>query len=309
MSDQKVKIVMPLRIAALYLITLIHVVDSSIANMAVLSISSDLRFHPHQGQWIITAFGIGLAAAVPFVTRWTDWLGTRAALGWALLASASAMLACALASNLVDIVVARFVQGMFSGVAVLLCQRQLMAELGTNRRAFALGLWTSAIAIAPVIGPFFGAVVIQQLSWRWIFLLQLPLLGLSAACIAQALGLRRTGDKAAPSMALFGTVALAMGALLVSIDQLLAGDGHVAAFLMACALVATFACRALLHREGQSLFNWALFTHGNYARSMGTVATLNGLAMLNGLIYPLWLQVPQLPLWLRRAGREPQHAG
>jgi MFS transporter, DHA2 family, multidrug resistance protein len=283
---------MPLRIAAVYVITLVHIIDGSIVNVAILSIADDLRFAPYAGQWIVTAFGIGMAASVPFVSRWTDWLGTRASFTWALLASCAAMLGCGAANGLEALIVARFVQGVASGMVVLLCQRQLMSFTGPDRRSFALGLWMSAIAIAPVLGPFLGATVIEFVSWRWVFRMLLPVVLICACVIHEEFSLARdsAGDSPRPSLALFAAVALVVGAVQLACNGMIAGDYIAALLWSALAGGAALACSTLLRRAGQRLFDWRLFNHGDYARTMGTAATLNGLAVLNGLIYPLWLQ-------------------
>jgi len=281
------------RIAAVYAIVLIHVVDTSIANVALYSIANDLRFDPYAGQWVVTAFGVGMAAAIPFVPRLTAWLGPRCALSCMLLVSALSIAWCGAADGFQSIVAARAVQGVTSGAVVLLCQRLLLAYVGADRRAFGLGLWTSAIAIAPVLGPFLSATVIHSLSWRWLFIGQLPLLAICAVCIRNEFAVRREGTDPTPSLGLFLCFASTLLAIQLLGERWISPDAvgmPGADTLLVAAIASGAACVWILKRLGQRLFNWSILLRLRFLRPTATGATVNGLALLNGIIYPLWLQ-------------------
>jgi MFS family permease len=289
-----------MRVIAVYVILLVHLIDTSVANVALLSITTDLMVDMYEGQWIITAFGIGVVAAIPCVSRLVTWLGTATALTVALLLSALSLALCGMGETFGVFVLSRLLGGLSSGTVVLLCQKLLLSYVGKERAAFGLALWSSAMALAPVVGPVFGAYVIHLVGWRWLFLGQLPVLLVCCACIPGEFALRRGGSGACPS--LWPTVLLGMAALFLQLgleewlslerdDPLLYGS------YFALCIGAAAAQFALSRRSASRLFDWTLLRRPAYRNFTGLSALLAGVVVSTSVGYTLWMQTElNLPL-------------
>lgn len=283
-----------MRILAAYLILLVHVMDTSIANVALLSITTDLMMDAYDGHWMITAFGIGMAGAIPFVPKVVEWLGAAAALSAVLLLSLVSIALCGVGDTFFVLVLSRFLQGVSSGAVVLLMQKLMMGYVGPERRAFGLALWTSAISIAPVIGPFLGAAIISFANWRWLFLGQVPVLIVAALVIRDEFALRPKPDGKRPGML---TALLFCGAMLClelglaeALDISRVDHATTWLYLFGAPLLLALLWLAL-SRQNTSLFDWSLLRNRAYLAYTGNAALLGAISVSTSLVYTLWLQV------------------
>ncbi|HOB96008.1 MAG TPA: DHA2 family efflux MFS transporter permease subunit, partial [Aquabacterium sp.] len=201
---------------ALSLATFMNVLDSSIANVSIPAIAGDLGASPSQATWVITSFGVANAIAVPL----TGWLTQR--FGAVRLWTASVLLfvlasmLCGLATSLEMLVAARVLQGVVAGPLMPLSQTLLMASYPRAQAGKALAFWGMTTLVAPVVGPLLGGWLTDNLSWPWIFFINLPV-GLFAASVAW--GLYR--DRETPTRRLpIDTIGLALLVIGVGAMQL-----------------------------------------------------------------------------------------
>ena len=166
---------------ALSLATFMNVLDTSIANVSIPAIAGDLGVSPDQGTWVITSFGVANAISLPL----TGWLTQR--FGQVRLFTASMLLfvlasfLCALAPSLGLLILFRVIQGAVAGPMIPLSQSLLLVELSRRKRAgTALAMWSITTLVAPVVGPLLGGWITDNISWPWIFYINIPV-GLAAA--------------------------------------------------------------------------------------------------------------------------------
>lgn len=281
-------------ILAAYLILLVHVIDTSITNVVLVPITTDLMIDAYDGHWMISAFGVGMAGVIPFVPKLVEWLGDAAALSAVLALSILSIALCGAADSLCILVVSRFLQGVSSGAVVLLMQKLMMKYVGPERRAFGLALWGSAISLAPVLGPFIGAVTIGYFNWRWLFFGQLPILVLAAMVIKDEFSIRIANRgrhlRPAPVLLFCG----AMLSLEAGLDELISIDPagmDKAAFLLSAVVLLLGVLQVMLKRANASLFNWWLLRDRVYRCYTGNAATLGAVSVGTSLVYTLWLQM------------------
>jgi DHA2 family multidrug resistance protein len=171
---------------ALSLATFMCVLDSSIANVSIPAIAGDLGASPSQATWVITSFGVSNAIAVPL----TGWLTQRfgAVRLWtsSVLLFVLASMLCGLATSLEMLVAARVLQGLVAGPLMPLSQTLLMATYPRAQAGRALAFWGMTTLVAPVVGPLLGGWLTDNLSWPWIFFINLPV-GLLAAAVGWSL--------------------------------------------------------------------------------------------------------------------------
>jgi EmrB/QacA subfamily drug resistance transporter len=148
--------------------------DATIVNVALPSIRDTLGGQISGLQWIVDGYTVAFAALLLTCGSLADRLGARTAFGAGLVLFTAASLACALVGTLPQLVAARVAQG--AGAAMIAPATMALIRHGypdSAARARAIGIWTMGGAVATLSGPFAGGVLCE-LSWRWIFLINVP---------------------------------------------------------------------------------------------------------------------------------------
>lgn len=289
-----------LKVAAVYVILILHFMDMSVANIALVPIALDLGIEAYRSQWIIVAFGIGIVAAIPAVPPLVRWMGGRAAFSAVLATSLGALLLCGITNNFWLLLAGRLLQGLASGAVLLLAQKQLLSLMKESGAALAMSLWISALAIAPVVGPLAGAIVVDAVGWHWIFLGQVPILLLCAFVIRGELGVTPQREGSPPSallvLALLGVLLFGQLALEAFLDK--AQDAGAARWAYLGAAAASLAVLRWHTRvRSAPLFDWGLLRNGPYAAYLFLNTMQGALLVMTAVIYTLWMQLQlQLPL-------------
>ncbi|MGH2929991.1 MAG: DHA2 family efflux MFS transporter permease subunit, partial [Solirubrobacteraceae bacterium] len=167
---------------ALSLATFMNVLDTSIANVAIPAIAGDLGVSPDQGTWVITSFAVANAISMPL----TGWLTRR--IGQVRLFTASTLLfvlasfLCGLAPSIGMLVAFRALQGAVAGPMIPLSQSLLLASYPRAKAGAALAVWSMTTLVAPVVGPVLGGWITDNISWSWIFYINVPI-GIVAAIV------------------------------------------------------------------------------------------------------------------------------
>lgn len=287
-----------LKVAAVYVILIFHFMDMSVANIALVPIAQSLGIDAYSSQWIIIAFGIGIVAAIPAVPPLVRWMGARAAFSAVLGLSLCALLLCGSTSNFWLLLAGRLVQGLSSGAVLLLSQKLLLAMM-KEAPALAMSLWISALALAPVVGPLAGALVVHAFGWHWVFLGQVPILLLCAFVIRREFGLAldRVGEPPSVLLVVALTGALLFGQLALEafLDRAQAGPArwaYVGAMLASMAVL-----RWSTHSRAAPLFDWKLLRNHSLAAYLFLNTMQGALIVMTSVVYTLWMQLQlQLPL-------------
>src|SRR5213594_365737 len=175
---------------ALSLATFMNVLDTSIANVSLPAIAGDLGVSPNQGTWVITSFGVANAISVPL----TGWLTQR--FGQVRLFTASVILfviaswLCGLAPSMGMLIFFRVLQGFVAGPMIPLSQTLLLASYPAAKAGTAMAMWAMTVLVAPVVGPLLGGWITDNISWPWIFYINVPV-GLVAAGITWSIYRKR----------------------------------------------------------------------------------------------------------------------
>src|SRR6478735_9391472 len=165
---------------ALSAATFMNVLDTSIANVSLPAIAGDLGVSPNQGTWVITSFAVANAIAVPL----TGWLSQR--FGQVKLFVGSVILfviaswLCGLAPNMTMLIAFRALQGLVAGPMIPLSQSLLLGSYPRAQMGMAMAMWGMTTLVAPVMGPLLGGWITDNVSWPWIFYINVPV-GLVAA--------------------------------------------------------------------------------------------------------------------------------
>ncbi|GAC1543937.1 MAG: MFS transporter [Vulcanimicrobiaceae bacterium] len=150
-------------------------IDSSAVNVALPSIQRDLQADAPSLQWIVEGYALLLSALILIGGSLGDVFGRRRVfvIGIALFAIAS--LACASAQNIVALNLARCVQGVGGALAMPGSLALISANFSDDDRGRAIGTWSGFSTITAAIGPLLGGWLAQTASWRYVFLINVPL--------------------------------------------------------------------------------------------------------------------------------------
>jgi EmrB/QacA subfamily drug resistance transporter len=161
--------------------------DGSVVNIALPAIQRALHADAAATQWIVNAYLLLLGALVLIGGSAADLYGRRRifVLGVAVFIAAS--IACGLSPNVVVLIVSRAVQGFGAALLTPASLAMLGAAFGAHERSWAIGIWAGAGALMMAAGPLLGGWLVDQISWRAIFLLNVPL-AIAAAALALRFG-------------------------------------------------------------------------------------------------------------------------
>lgn len=149
--------------------------DGTVVNVALRSIGTDLSASLAQLQWISNGYLLALAALILLGGALGDRFGRRRifviGVAWFALAS----LLCGIAPTAEILIASRILQGIGSALLTPGSLAMIQGAFGAEDRARAIGAWSGLGSIATALGPFLGGVLIDHASWRWIFLINVPL--------------------------------------------------------------------------------------------------------------------------------------
>jgi MFS transporter, DHA2 family, multidrug resistance protein len=279
---------------ALSLATFMNVLDTSIANVSIPAIAGDMGVSPSQGTWIITSFAVANAIAVPL----TGWLTQR--FGQVRLFTASVLLfvvaswLCGLAPNIESLIAFRVLQGLVAGPMIPLSQTLLLASYPPVMAGTAMAMWSMTVLVAPVAGPLLGGWITDNISWPWIFYINVPV-GLLAA--AATWSIYRSRDPGPRRVKLdfvgLGLLVLWIGALQIMIDKGKELDWFGSDQIVALALTAAVGFAFFLAwelTEAHPIVNLRLFARRNFLMGTVSLSVAYGLFFGNVVLLPLWLQ-------------------
>ena len=151
-----------------------EVLDLTIANVAIPTITGDLAVAPSQGAWVITSYAVANAITVPLAGWFAGRFGQVRVYASMIAFFTGASLLCAFATSLKMLVACRVLQGAAAGFMVPLSQALLLSNFPPQKRGMALAIWVMTITVAPIIGPLLGGWITDNYHWSWIFLINLP---------------------------------------------------------------------------------------------------------------------------------------
>src|SRR2546421_9401883 len=164
--------------AAIVLAMLPAVLDQTILATALPTIATDLG-RLSDVPWVVTAYVVAAAASIPLWGKLGDRHGRKRLLEISLATFLGASALCGVAQDLTVLVAARTVQGAAAGGLMTLAMAAVGDLVSPRERARYQGYIAAVFAIATVIGPLLGGVLVQHASWRWVFYVNLPV-GLAA---------------------------------------------------------------------------------------------------------------------------------
>ncbi|MDL4813776.1 MDR family MFS transporter [Actinomadura opuntiae] len=232
------------------------VLDSTIVNVAVTALGKDFDTSLSTIQWVVTGYTLALSMAIP-MTGWSvRRFGARTMWLVSLGLFIGGSLLCGLAWSVPSLIAFRILQGLGGGMLMPVGQTMLAREAGPERMGQVMSIVSVPAMLAPVLGPLLGGVIVDHLSWRWMFYVNIPLCALALLAAVRMLP-RDTERDPDTRLDIIGILLLSPGlaALVYGLSEAgngasLTGGRFLAGVVGGAALVIAFAVHALREREG-----------------------------------------------------------
>ncbi|MEL0613005.1 DHA2 family efflux MFS transporter permease subunit [Marinomonas arenicola] len=211
---------MALCVFAIALGVFMQVLDTTIANVSLPTISGSMGVSFNQGTWVITSFTVCNAIGLPI----TSWLSRRFGevqlYTAALLSFITTSFLCGISQNMAELVVFRALQGLSAAPLFPMSQVLLMSIFPRAKRGMALALIGMVAVVGPIVGPILGGWLTYNYSWPWIFFINIPV-GLFSVSVILAQLKDRPQEKTKPKLDIIGLTAmvLGVGALQIVLDK------------------------------------------------------------------------------------------
>ncbi len=280
--------------ALLALANFIVVLDTTIANVSVPSISGALAVSPTQGTWVITSYAVAEAITVPL----TGWLAQRfgtvrvfclAMAGFALFSAL-----CGFAPSLGVLVAFRVAQGLCGGPMIPLSQSLLLRVFPPEKAPMAIGLWAMTTVVAPVAGPILGGLISDNFHWSWIFFINVPVAGVCAVLAWRTFRSRETPITRRPvDFTGLGLLILWVGSMQIMLDKGKELDWFGSPWIIGLALTAGLGFIAFMIWEltaEDPIVNLRIFRHRGFTVGAVTLSLTFGAYFASIILIPLWLQ-------------------
>ncbi|MEX6506512.1 DHA2 family efflux MFS transporter permease subunit [Jiella sp. M17.18] len=160
---------------SIMLATIMQVLDTTIANVALPDMQGSLGAAQDQITWVLTSYIVAAAIMTPV----TGWLSDRIGLRELFIASAAgfvlASMACGISTSLNEMIMFRLFQGICGAALVPLSQTVLLNINTKEQHGSAMAIWGAGIMVGPIVGPTLGGWLTETFNWRYVFFVNLPI--------------------------------------------------------------------------------------------------------------------------------------
>ncbi len=258
-------------------------IDGSVINVALPAIERDLGGGLAAQQWVSNGYLLTLGSLILIGGSLGDIFGERRIFSLGVAAFGVLSLACAAAPTMGVLIAARILQGMAAALLTPSSLAVIVSAFDRSSRGAAIGAWTAWGAIASIIGPLAGGLIVDHASWRWIFAINPPLILVTLALVSVAVPATEgeRNRRIDVTGAALGVLGLA-GCVFALIEEPREGWGSPAIWLpLIAGLAALVAFVRHERRTPEPMIELALFSRRNF--SVGNLETLTmyaGLAIL-----------------------------
>ena len=211
-------------LVALMLAIFLGALDQTIVAVSMPAISAQFK-DVSQLAWVISGYMVAMTVAVPIYGKLGDLYGRRRLMLFGMGLFTLASLFCGLAQNMEQLVLARILQGIGAGGMISVSQAIIGDIVPPRERGRYQGYFSSMYAVASVAGPVLGGYMTEYLSWRWVFLINLPL-GLVSLWIAHRTLVGLPVPQRKPIIDYLGTVLMIVGLTSLLLGITFIGQGH-----------------------------------------------------------------------------------
>jgi EmrB/QacA subfamily drug resistance transporter len=273
--------------------------DATVVNVSLSSLAVDLHSSLTAIQWVTSGYLLALALMLPLNGWLVERIGAKSLYLWCFSAFTLSSTLCGLAWSANSLIAFRILQGMSGGLMAPMAQ-MMMARAAGKHMARIIGYAAVPVMLGPILGPVIAGVILQHASWRWLFLVNLPV-GVLAIVLA-ALFLPNDREETRPrELDLPGFALLSPGLVLF-----LYGSDHLGkrigltALLLSIVLLALF-FKMAIRKGDRALIDLRLFKSRTFSASATTQFMSNGISFAGQMLIPIYL--------IRACGKSPSATG
>lgn len=281
------------------LATFMEVLDTSVANVALPHIAGNLSVSPDEATWVLTAYLVANAIVLP-LSGWFSTLFGRKNFYLACVAifTVSSFL-CGIAPSLGWLIFFRIVQGIGGGALQPISQAILFESFPKEKQGMAMAFYGFGVVVAPVIGPLAGGWITDNYSWRWIFLINIPVgvlsILLTTMLIYDPAHLVRKTFKTGLKLDYIGLSLLAIGlaALEIFLDEGQRKDWFGSNLIAISAILAVIALVGVVAwelRQKEPIVDFRILKNRNFALSAALMYAAGFTLYGSTAILPIFLQ-------------------
>jgi MFS transporter, DHA2 family, multidrug resistance protein len=279
--------------------TFMEVLDTSVANVSLPHIAGNLSAGVDESTWVLTSYLVSNAIVLPL----TGWFSTlfgrkRFFIGCVVIFTLSSLL-CGLAPSLPMLVLFRVIQGAGGGGMQPVSQAILVDSFPREKQGMAMAVYGMGVVVAPTLGPTLGGWITDNYSWRWIFLLNVPvgiisLLMISMLIVDPVHAVRKTLKQGLKIDFIgLGLLGVGLGFLQIVLDKGQRDDWFGSPFIVWGTVIAITSLIVLVIRElstDNPIIDLHLFKDRNFAISTFMMYTLGFVLYGTTLLLPILMQ-------------------
>ncbi len=285
--------------ATVMLATFMEVLDTSVANVALPHIAGNLSSTIDETTWVLTGYLVANAIVLPLSGWFSTLFGRKRFYMTCVLLFTISSAMCGLAPNLGTLILFRILQGLGGGALQPVSQAILRETFPREKQGMAMAVYGMGVVLAPVIGPTLGGWITDNFTWRWIFLINIPVgicsLLMTSLLIFDPPYLRR--KTIAQGLKIdyigLGLLATGLGALEITLDEGQRNDWFASRGIAAAVFFAVVALVGVVFwelRQRDPVVDFRLLKDRNFAISTMTMFMLGFVLYGSTMALPLFLQ-------------------
>ena len=200
------------------IITIMQVMDMTIANVALPYIKGSISASKDQISWVLTSYIISAAIMTQPISWLADNLGRRKVFLFSVIGFTISSALCGMSISIVEIVIFRMLQGIFGAALVPLSCSILLDINPKEKHGSAMAIWGVGVMVGPIIGPAIGGYITEYYNWRWVFYINVPLGIISSFGIIYFLPESKTIKKSFNFIG-FGLLSISIASLQLFLDR------------------------------------------------------------------------------------------
>ncbi len=273
--------------------------DATVVNVSLASLAADLHVSLSAIQWVTSGYLLALALMLPLNGWLVDRIGAKALYLGCFTAFTLSSALCGLAWSANSLIVFRIFQGMSGGLLAPMAQ-MMIARAAGKHMAQVVSVAALPVLLAPLVGPVMAGAILQFASWRWLFLINLPV-GVVALALALAFLPNDREETRPRSLDIIGLALLSPGLVLF-----LYGADHLGERIGVVALGAAIVMFALFYRTARTkgdaaLIDLRLLKGKVFSASIASMFMVNGISFAGQMLIPIYL--------VRACGLSPSRTG
>ena len=280
------------------LATFMEVLDTSVANVALPHIAGNLSATVDETTWVLTSYLVSNAIVLPLAGWFSSLMGRKRFYMMCVALFTMSSFLCGLAPTLTMLVLFRILQGLGGGAMQPIAQAILVESFPREEQGMAMAVYGMGVVVAPIIGPTLGGWITDNFSWRWVFLINIPIgvlsLALTAALIFDPpyLVRRKLGTFPIDYTGL-GLLVVGLGALEIVLDEGQREDWFSSGLITAACVIAVVALVTLVFwelRQKEPVVDLHLLRDRNFTVATVTMFMLGFVLYGSTMLLPVFLQ-------------------